>query len=312
MKIIASPANYNEALLLLKHNVDVLVLANNNYAVRNVYNCDLETIKKLCAQKQNSEIWVNVNAFFYEPQIKELENYLTELSQLPIDRVIFNDYAVAQINYEQNLNLKLHYDPNTLVTSYGQLDFYKENGFNSVSLSNELFLPEIKMILENKIPGLELCLQVHGFALIMHSRWNLVTNFKDYIEDKDDEYIRNKIYIIKEEKRKYSNLIFEDNHGTHMFSGYELCLIKYLKILNEYSLDYIRIDNILQSQDAQYSLEIVKIYQKALQYINENNQDLDSKLDTAYNECLQFAKDTNKVASGFVGGIKEIKHYENI
>lgn len=155
MKIIASPANYNEALLLLKHNVDVLVLANNNYAVRNVYNCDLETIKKLCAQKQNSEIWVNVNAFFYEPQIKELENYLTELSQLQIDRVIFNDYAVAQINYEQNLNLKLHYDPNTLVTSYGQLDFYKENGFNSVSLSNELFLPEIKMILENKIPGLE-------------------------------------------------------------------------------------------------------------------------------------------------------------
>lgn len=310
MKIIASPANYNEALSLISNNLDVLVLGNNEYCVRNNFNCSIEELKDICSKKNKTQIWVNVNAFFYEPQIESLEKYLIEISKLPIDRVIFNDYAIPQINFEQNLNLNLHYDPNTLVTSYGQLDFYVQNGFKSVNLSNELFLPEVKTILENKPNSIEISLQVHGFSLIMHSRWNLVTNFKEYIQDSNDEYIRNKMFYIREELRQYSNIIFEDKHGTHMFSGYELCLIKYLKEFKKYGLDYIKIDNIMQDENSKYSTKLLKIYQKAINSID--NDDFDNVIENLYNECLTIAKDKQKVASGFIGGIKEIKHYENI
>lgn len=311
MKIIASPANYNEAINLLQINVDILVLGNNDFCVRNQFHCDLHSLKELCAKKGNSEIWVKVNAFFYEPQINELEKYLKELDQLKIDRIIFNDYAIPQIIYENKLKLKLHYDPNSLITSYGQFEFYVENNFSSVNLSNELFLNEVTTILDNKPKQIEVSLQVHGFSLIMHSRWNLVTNFSDYIEDKDDEYTRNKILYIREEQRQYNNIIYEDEYGTHMFSGYELCLLKYLKNFYDKNLDYIVIDNILQDKNSNYSLEICKIYQKAIKLI-KNNQWTDGKIDKFYDECLILAKDKNKVASGFIGGIKEIKHYENI
>ena len=310
MRIIASPGNYNEAISLIENNVDVLLLGNNKFAVRNVFNCSLEDIKKLVDIKQNTEIWVNVNSFFYEPQIEDLENYLEELAKLKIDRIVFNDFAVPQINDEKQLNLKLHYDPNTLVTSYGQFEFYVENQFSSVSLSNELFLMEIKTILENKIKPLEVCMQAHGFSLIMHSRWNLVTNFQDYIEDRDDEYIRNKILYIREEQRKYENLIFEDEHGTHMFSGYELCLIKQLKQLYDLNLDYIQINNILQDSNSNYSLNVFKVYKKAIDLI-KNNQ-FDENVELLWEKCKNLAKDKEKINSGFVGGIKEIKHYENI
>lgn len=310
MKIIVSPGNYNEAITLIQNNVDVLLLGNNKFAVRNVFDCSLESIKKLIKIKKNTEIWINLNAFFYEPQITELEKYLEELSKLNVDRIIFNDFAVPQINDEKKLNLKLHYDPNTLITSYGQFEFYVENNFKSVSLSNELFFAEIKTILENKLESLEICIQIHGFSLIMHSRWNLITNFQDYIEDRDDEYIRNKIFYIREEQRKYENLIFEDEHGTHMFSGYELCLIKQLKQLYDLKLDFIQINNILQDPNNEYSLNIFKIYKKAINLI-ENNQ-FDENVELLWNECKKFAKDENKISSGFAGGIKEIKHYENI
>ncbi|MBR2651425.1 U32 family peptidase [bacterium] len=99
-----------------------------------------------------------------------MEKYLKEIQTLKIDKVVFNDFAVAQIDFEQNLNLNLHYEPSALVTSYGQLDFYQENKINSVSLSNELFLPEVTTILKNKPANMQLCLQVQGFVLIMHSR----------------------------------------------------------------------------------------------------------------------------------------------
>lgn len=308
MKIIASPANYNEAISLIDNGIDVLLLGDSIHSTRMIYNCQLDDLNAICNNKKQTEIWLNVNAFFYEQDLDELEKYLKEIKQLKIDKVVFNDYAVAQIDFEQNLNLNLHYEPSALVTSYGQLEFYLQNNIYSVSLSNELFLPEILTILKNKPKGMKICLQVQGFVLIMHSRWNLVTNFAQYLENSDDEYIKNKAIFIREEQRKYKNIIFEDNHGTHMFSGYELCLIRYLKKMFDSGLDYIKIDNILQTNN-EYSLEYYKIYQKLIDSIKNNNFD-EKLIENLIFEAKEIS--TNELATGFVGGIKEIKHYEDI
>ena len=306
MKLIISPANYNNALDLIQNNADILLLTDSDFGVRNVYDCKLDDLKKIIDNKRNTQIWVNVNAFFYEPDLKKLENYLVELSKLNVDRVVFNDYAIPQIDCELNLNLNLHYDPNTLITSYGQFEFYKENNFKSVSLSNELFLPEVLQILANKPKELELSLQANGFVFIMHSRWNLVTNFRDYVNDKDDEYVRNKMLFIKEESRQWPNIIYEDKHGTHMFSGYELCLIQYLDKLNDAKLDYIKLDNIMHN-DGEYTLGILKIYQQALKSLQENN--FNEKKESLYQECEKLALN-QKISAGFIGGPLSIKHYE--
>lgn len=308
MKIIISPANYNDAIQLCQNNLDILLVGSNEFATRNVYDCDLEDLKKIIKNKKNTKIWVNVNSFFYEPQIPSLEKYLIEISKLDIDRVVFNDCAVPQINKELNLSLNLHYNPSTLITSFGQFDFYIRNKFNSVSIANELFLPEVKTLAKNKPDNLELSIQVQGFVLIMHSRWNLITNFKDYIDDTKDEYLRNKIIKIREETRLYHNHIYEDQNGTHMFTGYELCLLKYLKEFYELNINYIFIDNILQKSD-KYNLLMLEIYQNAIKLINQNK--FDEEIEELYKQCLDIVDDKEKVAAGFIGGMKEIKHYES-
>lgn len=307
MKIVISPANYNDAIELCQNNLDILLVGSNEFATRNVYDCNLNDLKEIIKNKKNTKIWVNVNSFFYEPQIPSLEQYLKELSKLDIDRVVFNDCAVPQINKELDLGLKLHYNPSTLITSFGQFEFYNRNKFASVSIANELFLPEVKTLAVNKPNNLELLIQVQGYVLIMHSRWNLVTNFKDYVNDIKDEYLRNKVIRIREETRLYHNHIYEDQNGTHMFTGYELCLIKYLKQFSELKIDYIFIDNILQKDD-KYNSIMLSIYQDAIKAINENN--FDNEVDSLYKRCLDNANDIDKISAGFIGGIKEIKHYE--
>lgn len=307
MKIIISPANYNDAIELCQKNLDILLVGSNEFATRNTYDCSLDDLKKIIQNKKNTKIWVNVNSFFYEPQIESLEKYLIEISKLDIDRVVFNDCAVPQINKELELGLSLHYNPSTLITSFGQFEFYNRNKFSSVSIANELFLPEVKTLANNKPKNLELSIQVQGYVLIMHSRWNLVTNFKDYIDDIKDEYLRNKVIRIREETRQYHNHIYEDQNGTHMFTGYELCLIKYLKQFSELNIDYIFIDNILQKSD-KYNLTMLSIYQDAIKSINENN--FDNDIDDLYKRCLENASAKDKIFAGFIGGIKEIKHYE--
>lgn len=307
MKLISSPANYQNALDLIDNHLDVLLLTDSQFGVRNVYDCKLDDLKKIVDNKKNTQIWVNVNAFFYEQDLDNLTKYLKELSKLKIDRVVFNDYAIPQIDFEENLNLPLHYDPNTLVTSYGQFDFYVENNFKSVSLANELFLPEVLSILKNKPQNLELSLQANGFVFIMHSRWNLISNFKEYVSDKDDEYIRNRMLYIKEESRLWPNIIYEDQHGTHMFSGYELCLVQYLDKFNDANLDYLKLDNVM-NDDPHYSLGVLKVYQKALNSLKDNS--FNENKDIFYKELENLAKN-HKISAGFIGGPLSIKHYEN-
>ncbi|MDE7221826.1 MAG: hypothetical protein K2N40_00945, partial [Ureaplasma sp.] len=73
------------------------------------------------------------------------------------------------------------------------------------------------------------------------------------------------------------------------------------------NIDYIFIDNILQKNN-EYNLSMLKIYQDAIESINQNKFDV--LIEGLYKKCLDIVNDREKVASGFIGGIKEIKHYE--
>ena len=202
-----------------------------------------------------------------------------------------------EIDYENNLKLNLHYSSNTLVTSYHQFPFFIENNINSVSLPNELFINEIKQIANNKPNNFELLIQTQGFAFIMHSRWNLVSNFQKYVEDTNKEYDKNKVIFIKELNKVYPNLIIEDEYGTHMFSGYELCCIKFLNQFKEMNIDYLLIDTYLNN-DSNYDLQICSIYKKAMSDLNN--------LELYFDEIQKITN--NELSSGFIGGPLEIKH----
>jgi putative protease len=76
---------------------------------------DIQEIKSLLANKNQTKVLILVNKFFFEPEILELEIFLVEISKLDIDGVIFSDMAIPQICYENKLRIDLIYDPDTLV-----------------------------------------------------------------------------------------------------------------------------------------------------------------------------------------------------
>ena len=299
--LVITPNSYQNALDLIDKKADVILVGQKKFSDRMNYDCSLEDLQKIILHKKDSEVWVNVNTFFYEQDLEDLEKYLEALVNLKVDRIIFNDYAVAQIAYERNWNVKLHYNPNTLITSYAQLPFYIDNDFKSVTIANELFLPEVKIIADNKSDEIDLLMQVSGFVFIMHSRWNLVTNFQNYVNDDKNEYTKDKQLFIKEINKVWPNIIIEDDHGTHMFSGYELSLVKYVDQLKKLNIKYWLIDSFMNKDDA-YTLNLLNIYQTLLRD--------DSKKDEIYNEYEQRSK--NKLSAGFIGGVNDIKHLQKV
>lgn len=296
MELIITPNSFQNAKYFIENNADALLIALNEFSCRSNYYFSVDEITKLVElkSKTKTKIFVKLNNLFFENQINELENILVRLSKLDIDKIFFNDFAIAQIKYEMKLKLNLHYHPDTLVTSYGQFEFFKENGIFSLTLSNELFSYEIHDILKNK-DKLSICIQGHGYSFIMHSRWELVSNFQKYINDNNNEYDKNKIILIREQQKVYSNILIEDKYGTHMFSGYKLCLINYLQELKEKKLDYLILDTYLEKEE-DYDIKIYKVYHDVLDNKTTKNKD--------------FFNNNEKYSPGFYGGIKSILHFK--
>ncbi len=301
MKLVIQAYDVNHANYCLAKNIDGLIIGQAKYSLRDNYYFTSSELEEIIKKKQKTKIFVKVNAFFFEQDIEELSKYLKYLSTLDIDGVIFSDFAIAQLNEELALGLKLKYAPETLVTSYYQFDFFKEINCSSVTLARELSLLEVADILKHKLSGLEVEMQGQGFMFIMHSRWNLISNFENYY----DITLNHRRLSIREDLRKLPNYLIEDEHGTHMFSGYQLYTFDMLDKLE--NLDWLRIDTInMKETEVYYSTDI---YAQCIQYFN---QDL-NRYKKFVNETIDEFKTkfSTPIAHGFLGkGTSEILHME--
>lgn len=280
---------------LLDLDVSKIIIGINGLSCRMNGYFNIEDLKELCDKKRDKLISVNINNFFHEEDIPKLEKMILELSAYDIDEISFQDFAIPQIMYENNINIKLNYNPETLNTNYEQIPFFAENGISSMYLAHELTLNEIIEISRNK-SNMELEMQIHGFTYFMHSAWPMITNFKNEIKYKNTKYKDTDIYFIREESRPLRNIIFEDYQGTHMFSGFILSGISKIKELD--NIDYFRIDSIFRSET--WTINMIKIYSM---YLNDK-----ISLEQAITLLKKIEKN-NLLSESFLGGIKDMPHF---
>lgn len=293
MELIIDVLNYDHALYCIDQNVQNIILSNELYSSQYNYSFNEQEIQFLINNKKNTKIWIKVDAFFYEQDINRLICYLRWLSRLNIDYIIFQDFAVFQINEEYNLNLKLHYGSQTLNVSSFQFNFFKENNINSLFLAREISFVELKDICANK-NDMKVEIHGHGYSYMMHSRWKMISNFNEYYETKINK--DNNVVRIKEELRKYPDIIFENKHGTHMYTGYMLYSIDLIDKLIEIGIDYLRLDFI--NTNIEYAKSITSFYLKKLKN-NLNKDDFEQFLDL-------HTKNNLNISHGFLGEISKL------
>lgn len=289
MKVIVSPANYQNTLDLIKLNINYLIIGQEHFSVRKNYNFSNQELKDIVANKNNSKILVLINRTFFEEDIESLTKYLLDLSKLNIDGIIFSDFAVVQICKEQNLSFEFFYNPETLVTNYGQFEFYLKNKINNVFISRELRLNEVTKILENK-NQINIGMQCSGYSFMMESKWKMIENFND--EYHLDIPLNKKLYL-KEETRNFPTLIYQDQYGTYLYTSYCLSTLKYFKELSR--LDYVYIDSFLH--DDQWIIGMSKLYMDAINNLNNMNQYIEQEKQICKNETIN---------NGFIGETKDL------
>lgn len=293
MELVVEVKDFEHAKYCIENNIDNIIIGNQLFATRISYSFNESEINWLANNAKNTKIWIKANKFFFEHELDRLMMYLHWISSLNIDRVVFQDYAVAQINHENNFKLKLHYQPETLVTSYGQFPFYLQNNISSVGLARELTMRELEEIAKHK-GQMQIMIQGFGYGFIMHSRWRLIDNFLEHYQLQQNQ----QAWWIKEHQRKIPNLIFEDDHGTHMLTGYVINGLSLIDKFKSLPIDYFLVDLI--------KLDDVDVYQLTKLI----NQHITKPLSPEQYENLLNLLNHHLLSKGFFDTPKSVLHLQ--
>lgn len=302
MKIAVTCCNLELGINLAIKKIDNIIVGLRDFSCRFNNYFDFEEIEQLIESKQESKITVCINDIFFEESIPKLENAIKRLVALKVDCIMFHDFAVAQIVKENNFDIELHYNPETLVTSYGQFEFYLKNNIKNVSIASELTMSELKKIHENK-QNMTTYIKAYGLGFVMHSRWPMVSNFREHISSETNIYSKKfnsiEYLLIKEDLRVMPNILYEDKYGTHMLTGYYICGIKKINEFKTMNVDYLLIDA--------FFIHDIELYTIIDKFVNANKNNLSNEeLENYFNEIEKNAE--HKISEGFFGSIQDRLH----
>ena len=275
---------------------DALIIGEKEYGLRlPYYYSHDELIKAIQKIKNNGQrVYLALNNIFHEYDLNKLDQYRDEMKDYPIDGLIFGDLAVYQIAEKYNLVDRLIYNPETYMTNYMSVHFFKEKGIKRVVLAKEITLEDTKMI--GQEVDMELEVLVHGAVNMFHSKRNLVTNYFRYIEkDQPDQLKDEPLYIVEEKRKNLKYPIIEDHNGTHIYREHDMCAIEYLDELVNNGITSLRIDSVFKS--IEQLTAVISIYRQAINDLIEGRYE---EHKSSYIEQLETIPGLRSFDTGFL------------
>ena len=208
-----------------------------------------------------AKVYVAVNGLMDNRLAEELPGYLKELERLQVDAVVFGDPAVPEAVREYAIRLRLHWGGEMTAVNSAAARFWAERGASRVLAARELNLEELHAFRRNI--GIELQVQVHGATNIYHSRRKLVRSYLEHLGIGGADTGRDAGLFLTERERPGLRLpIYEDEHGTHIMSPDDICLLEVLDELLREPIDSLKVEGLLKSPD--YNETAVRSYRAAI------------------------------------------------
>ena len=245
-----------ESLEKLKEaGIDAVIIGVPYYSIRHCIEVDKTNLKvwKDKCKELNIKLYVNFLRMCSEKEIEKAKEWMQIFKDINIDGIYYADEGILYIAQEMNIQNKLIYQPETLVTSSMDVNFYLEQGIQAVSLAHEMSLDEIMMIAQ-AADHLEVL--VNGYFSIMYSRRPLISNYLDAINSSAIK--ENKRYDLIEKTRDERMPIYEDHAGTHIFSANPISSFEQMDSLKEAGIKRFRIDSIFF--DDVYTIQVLNAY----------------------------------------------------
>ncbi len=262
MKKLIIPKSFEE-IESLKSYYDGIIIGIDGLSVNvNLY-LTVDDVNKLNTDK---EIFVALNKNMHNKDLDILEKTMKSLKN--IKGILYYDAAVVALYNEIKPDYDLVWSQEHMTTSSVTCNYWKSKGASYTYLSCDITLEEILNI--RKQTDMKLIVPIFGYLPMFVSKRNLVKNYLDCFNLKDDS----KIHYLEKEGKRYPIL---DNELTSVYSANILSSIEAYKELEKNNIDYVTFNSFnINENDFK---EVLKIYNGESK---KNVEELFSNVDTGF------------------------------
>ena len=219
------------------------------------------------AHSIDKKVYVTINGFPFNSQIKLYQNHIAKMRDLNPDALIISSPGVLKIAREIAPNIPLHLSTQANVMNYMDAQVYYDMGVERIITAREISLKDCEAI-KRAIPQLELEVFVHGSMCFAYSGRCLVSALQmGRVPNRgscaNDCRFPYDIYAHNPETNTTVKLEEESEVGTYIMNAKDMNLASHIdEIIKSGVIDSLKIEGRTKSQ--YYLTTVTKAYRQAI------------------------------------------------
>lgn len=312
IELLAPAGNLEKLKVAIIYGADAVYIGGEAYSLRamaNNFSKD-DMIQGLkFAHDRGRKVYVTVNIFAHNEDLKAMPQYIKELYEMGIDAIIVSDLGVFSIVKEVAPGLEVHISTQANNVNYKTAEFWYKLGAKRVVLAREMSLDEITELRAKTPEALEIEAFVHGAMCMSYSGRCLLSNYmtgRDANRGACAHPCRYNYYLVEEKRPGEYFPVYEDERGTYIMNSHDLCMIEHIPEIIRSGITSFKIEGRMKS--AYYVATVVKAYRMAMDSYLENKENY--KYNPDWGDDLAKASHRD-FSTGFYFGKPEKQIYTN-
>ncbi len=264
---LLAPAGSQECLeAAVFYGADAVYLGGKQFGLRmGADNFSLDEMERAVefAHSWGVKVYVTVNIFAHNRDIRSLPRYLRFLDYIKVDGILVSDPGVFSLAKREVPDLPIHISTQSNITNREAAAFWERRGAERLVMARELSLWEIREIAGGVSVDLEVF--VHGAMCMSYSGRCLLSNMltgRSSNQGDCSQPCRWK-YALEEEKRPGEYFpVYEDDNGSYILNSKDLCLLEHLPELALAGVTSFKIEG--RAKGVNYVATVVKVFRQAL------------------------------------------------
>ncbi|WP_088102587.1 peptidase U32 family protein [Halalkalibacter urbisdiaboli] len=298
-ELLVTPKDIEAVKRLSDAGADAFVIGEERYGLRLAGEFNRSALREAVeiAHQRGKKVYVAMNALFHNHKVNELADYVSFLSSIEVDGIMFGDPAVLMTVREVAPQMKLHWNTEMTATNWFTANYWGRKGAKRAVLAREINMDAIVEIKENA--DVEVEVQVHGMTNMFQSKRMLIGNYMQFqgknLEVERTSQDRQLFLFDAERNAKYP--IFEDENGTHIMSPNDICIIDELEDMVDAGVDSFKIEGILKTTE--YMEKVVALYRDAIDLCVEDRDTYEENKDSYVRQIEEIQPINRKLDTGF-------------
>jgi len=296
--LIVAPRSVDEIKSLADVGVDAFIVGSKRFSLVAVADFDEDTMQVAVGlvHELGKKVYLAIDAVFSNDLLVELEVYLHGIKHLPFDGIRVADLGAYMLLREIMPERRLHLVDAMMLTNYETVNFWGSKGVERVRLAHELTLGEVLEIKEKS--NIEVELLVQGAPLMFTSRRKLIDNYLEFKRTIgiDLELGEDGNYLFDAERGLHYP-IYENEHGTHIYGGKDVCMVDDLAQMLNANVDAFYLESLTYGVDE--FKKVVQLYVMAIDLAKSDPEKYAKAAAALYGEILKLQPEFRQTDRGF-------------